>query len=92
MSLASSAEARATATLHTDAWTCGGNPARIECVMRIGFGNPGVTGILILNGFFAAMVVGSALLFRSAAREQTHAAQGLLMEAILLGVSPAVSG
>lgn len=34
----------------------------------VGFGNPGVVGILILNGFFAAMFVGSALLFRSAAR------------------------
>ena len=44
----------------------------------IGFGNPGVTGILILNGFFAAMFVGSALLFRSAVRERTPAGAALV--------------
>jgi hypothetical protein len=33
-------------------------------------------GPLILNGFFAALFVGSALLFRDAAREQTPADAG----------------
>jgi hypothetical protein len=37
---------------------------------------PGVLGILILNGFFVALFVGSALLFRNAAREQTPADAG----------------
>jgi len=37
---------------------------------------PGVLGVLILNGFFAALFVGSALLFRYAAREQTPAGAG----------------
>jgi hypothetical protein len=46
----------------------------------IGLGSPwsppGVLGPLILNGFFAALFVGSALLFRDAAREQTPADAG----------------
>jgi hypothetical protein len=37
---------------------------------------PGVLGILILNGFFAALFVGSALLFRYAGRERTPAGAG----------------
>jgi hypothetical protein len=46
----------------------------------IGLGSPwsppGVLGTLILNGFFAALFVGSALLFRDAAREQRPAGAG----------------
>ena len=46
----------------------------------IGLGSPwsppGVLGTLILNGFFAGLFVGSALLFRYAAREQTPADAG----------------
>jgi hypothetical protein len=46
----------------------------------IGLGSPwsppGVLGTLILNGFLAALFVGSALLFRDAAREQTPADAG----------------
>ena len=46
----------------------------------IGLGSPwsppGVLGTLILNGFFAALFVGSALLFRDAGREQTPADAG----------------
>ena len=38
---------------------------------------PGVLETLILNGFFAALFVGSALLFRYAAREQLPAGAGL---------------
>jgi hypothetical protein len=37
---------------------------------------PGVLGILILNGFFVGLFVGSALLFRNAAREQPPAGTG----------------
>jgi hypothetical protein len=37
---------------------------------------PGVLGILILNGFFVSLFVGSALLFRYAGREQTLAGTG----------------
>jgi hypothetical protein len=37
---------------------------------------PGVLGILILNGFFVALFVGSALLFRYAGRERTPAGAG----------------
>ena len=37
---------------------------------------PGVLGTLILNGFFVALFVGSAWLFRSAAREQPPAGAG----------------
>jgi hypothetical protein len=37
---------------------------------------PGVLGTLILNGFFAGLFVGSALLFRYAAREQPPAGVG----------------
>jgi hypothetical protein len=47
--------------------------AVIALIFGLGLGNPpGVLGILILNGFF----VGSALLFRYAAREQTPAGAG----------------
>ena len=46
----------------------------------IGLGSPwsppGVLGTLILNGFFAALFVGSALLFRYAGRELTPAGAG----------------
>jgi hypothetical protein len=46
----------------------------------IGLGSPwsppGVLGTLILNGFFAALFVGSALLFRYAGREQPPAGAG----------------
>jgi hypothetical protein len=46
----------------------------------IGLGSPwsppGVLGTLILNGFFAALFVGSALLFRYAAREFAPAGAG----------------
>ena len=49
-------------------------------VLIIGLGSPwsppGVLGTLILNGFFAALFVGSALLFRYAAREQPPAGAG----------------
>jgi hypothetical protein len=37
---------------------------------------PGVLGILILNGFFVALFVGSASLFRYAAREHTPTGAG----------------
>jgi hypothetical protein len=37
---------------------------------------PGALGILILNGFFVSLFVGSALLFRYAGREQTPAGAG----------------
>ena len=37
---------------------------------------PGVLGILILNGFFIALFVGSAWLFRYAGRERTPAGAG----------------
>ena len=36
---------------------------------------PGALGVLILNGFFVGLFVGSAFLFRNAAREQTPAGQ-----------------
>jgi predicted lysophospholipase L1 biosynthesis ABC-type transport system permease subunit len=49
-------------------------------VLIIGLGSPwsppGVLETLILNGFFAALFVGSALLFRYAAREQPPAGAG----------------
>ncbi len=48
--------------------------------LMIGLGSPwsppGVLGTLILNGFFVALFVGSAWLFRSAAREQPPAGAG----------------
>ena len=48
--------------------------------LTIGLGSPwsppGVFGTLILNGFFAALFIGSALLFRNAGREQTPAGAG----------------
>jgi len=37
---------------------------------------PGVLGVLVLNGFFVGLFVGSALLFRYAAREQSPAGAG----------------
>ncbi|HET6658326.1 MAG TPA: hypothetical protein VFH16_00245 [Rubrobacter sp.] len=43
---------------------------------RLPVSAPGVLGTLILNGFFAALFVGSALLFRYAAREQPPRARG----------------
>jgi hypothetical protein len=43
---------------------------------RLPVSAPGVLGTLILNGFFAALFVGSALLFRYAAREQPPAGAG----------------
>jgi hypothetical protein len=47
--------------------------AVIALIIELGslWSPPGVLGTLILNGFFAALFVGSALLFRDAAREQT---------------------
>jgi len=51
--------------------------AVIALIFGLGSGSPpGVLGILILNGFFVALFVGSALLFRYAAREQTPAGAG----------------
>jgi hypothetical protein len=51
--------------------------AVIALIFGLGSGSPpGVLGILILNGFFAALFVGSALLFRHAGREQTPAGAG----------------
>jgi hypothetical protein len=46
-------------------------------IFRLGSGSPpGVLGILILNGFFVALFVGSASLFRYAAREHTPTGAG----------------
>ena len=51
--------------------------AVIALIFGLGSGSPpGVLGILILNGFFVALFVGSALLFRYAARGQTPAGAG----------------
>jgi hypothetical protein len=51
--------------------------AVIALFFGLGSGSPpGVLGILILNGFFVALFVGSALLFRYAGREQTPAGAG----------------
>jgi hypothetical protein len=51
--------------------------AVIALIFGLGSGRPpGVLGILILNGFFVALFVGSAWLFRNAAREQTPAGAG----------------
>ena len=51
--------------------------AVIALVFGLGSGSPpGVLGILALNGFFVALFLGSALLFRYAAREQTPAGAG----------------
>ena len=51
--------------------------AVIALIFGLGSGNPpGVLGILILNGFFVGLFVGSALLFRNAGREQTPAGAG----------------
>jgi hypothetical protein len=48
--------------------------AVIALVLGLGSGSPpGVMGILILNGFFVSLFVGSALLFRRAGREQAPA-------------------
>jgi hypothetical protein len=49
----------------------------IALIFGLGSGSPpGVLGILILNGFFVSLFVGSALLFRYAGREQTPAGAG----------------
>jgi hypothetical protein len=51
--------------------------AVIALIFGLGSGNPPrILGILILNGFFVGLFVGSALLFRYAAREQTPAGAG----------------
>jgi hypothetical protein len=51
--------------------------AVIALIFGLGSGSPpGVLGILALNGFFVALFVGSAMLFRYAAREQTPAGAG----------------
>jgi hypothetical protein len=51
--------------------------AVIALIFGLGSGSPpGVLGTLILNGFFAGLFVGSALLFRDAGREQTPAGAG----------------
>ena len=51
--------------------------AVIALIFGLGSGSPpGVLGILILNGFFVALFVGSALLFRYAGREQPPAGAG----------------
>jgi hypothetical protein len=51
--------------------------AVIALIFGLGSGSPpGVLGILILNGFFVALFLGSALLFRYAGREQTPAGAG----------------
>ena len=51
--------------------------AVIALIFGLGSGSPpGVLGILILNGFFVALFVGSALLFWYAARERTPAGAG----------------
>jgi hypothetical protein len=51
--------------------------AVIALIFGLGSGSPpGVLGILILNGFFVSLFVGSALLFRYAGREQTLAGTG----------------
>jgi hypothetical protein len=51
--------------------------AVIALIFRLGSGSPpGVLGILILNGFFISLFVGSAILFRYAGREQTPAGAG----------------
>jgi CHASE2 domain-containing sensor protein len=43
-------------------------------IFGLGSGSPpGVLGILILNGFFVALFLGSACLFRNAAQRQTPA-------------------
>ena len=48
--------------------------AVIALIFGLGSGSPpGVLGILILNGFFVSLFVGSALLFRHTARERTPA-------------------
>jgi hypothetical protein len=51
--------------------------AVIALIFGLGSGSPpGVLGILVLNGFFVALFVGSALLFRYAGRERTPAGAG----------------
>jgi hypothetical protein len=51
--------------------------AVIALIFGLGSGSPpGVLGILILNGFFVALFVGSASLFRYAAREHTPTGAG----------------
>jgi hypothetical protein len=51
--------------------------AVIALIFGLGSGSPpGVLGILILNGFFVALFIGSAWLFRNAGREQLPAGEG----------------
>jgi hypothetical protein len=51
--------------------------AVIALILQLGSGSPpGVLGILILNGFFVALFVASALLFRHAGRQHTPAGVG----------------
>ena len=51
--------------------------AVIALIFGLGSGNPpGVWGILILNGFFVALFIGSAWLFRNAGGEQPPAGAG----------------
>jgi hypothetical protein len=51
--------------------------AVIALIFGLGSGSPpGVSGILVLNGFFVALFVGSAWLFRNAGREQLPAGEG----------------
>jgi hypothetical protein len=51
--------------------------AVIALIFGLGSGSPpGILGILILNGFFISLFVGSALLFRHAGREQTPPGAG----------------
>jgi hypothetical protein len=57
------------ATALAQAWV-----AVIALIFGLGSGSPpGVLGILILNGFFVALFLGSAWLFRNAAQRQTPA-------------------
>ena len=51
--------------------------AVIALIARLGYPASPPLEILILNGFFVALFVGSALLFRKAARDQPRAGAGL---------------
>jgi hypothetical protein len=50
--------------------------AVIALIFELGSPRSGPVEILALNGFFVALLVGSALLFRHAGREQTLADAG----------------
>jgi hypothetical protein len=50
--------------------------AGIALIFRLGLPWSGPAEILVLNGFFVALFVGSALLFRNAGRERTPAGAG----------------